>query len=186
MIRTKVEVDGSGLRQLQSVAKQRSITLKAIKAGAKIVQQEAKSRAPKRTGALKQSLGVKSEKGKKGKTIALAVVGPRKKVRKTYKRGGRTLIAVPAFYAHLVEKGTQPHPVSKGEKIPRAGRKPGEKPKKKPKGIHPGSKPNPFLGPALASNTGKIQAETIRVLGEEVQKAIEKASVKAAKKGGKK
>lgn len=94
-----------GLEQIERTAKKRAVTLKAVKAGAKLVQSGAKSRVPKRkkSGALKQSLGIKSQKGTRGKTLAFAVVGARSKVVKLYK--GKTI--KPSKYSHLVERGTR-------------------------------------------------------------------------------
>ncbi|HEY1191937.1 MAG TPA: HK97-gp10 family putative phage morphogenesis protein [Gemmata sp.] len=92
-----------GLEAIQRTAKKRAVTLKAVKAGAKLVQQRAKPNAPKRSGALRQSIGIKSQKGSRGKTLALAVIGARSKVTKQVR--GKTVR--PAKYAHLVEKGTK-------------------------------------------------------------------------------
>lgn len=92
-----------GLDAIERTAKKRAITLKAVKAGAKLVQHAAKSSVARRSGALKQSLGIKSQKGTRGKTLALAVIGARAKVVKQYK--GKTI--KPAKYSHLVEKGTK-------------------------------------------------------------------------------
>lgn len=92
-----------GLDAIERTARKRAVTLKAVKAGAKLVQQRAKPSAPKRTGALRQSIGIKSQKGSRGKTLALAVIGARSKVAKTLR--GKTVR--PAKYAHLVERGTR-------------------------------------------------------------------------------
>lgn len=98
----KVFTSFDGLEAIERTAKRRAITLKAIKAGAKLVQARAKTKVVKRSGALRQSIGIKAEKGRKGKTLALAVVGARVKVVRQYK--GKSIR--PAKYAHLVEKGT--------------------------------------------------------------------------------
>lgn len=92
-----------GLEAIERTAKKRAITLKAVKAGAKLVQRGAKGSVSRRSGALKQSLGIKSQKGTRGKTLALAIIGARAKVVKVFK--GKTI--KPAKYAHLVEKGTK-------------------------------------------------------------------------------
>lgn len=178
ILRTRIEVDTSGLRQLSSVSKQRGVTLKGARAGAKVVQRAGKSAAPKRrgSGALKQSLGVKAAKGKRGKTLAYAVVGPRKKFRKTVTVGGRTTTAVPAFYAHLVEKGIRPHSLKKGSLLARRNKK------AVGQGVgrqHPGAKPRPFLGPAYESNKGVIRDVMLRTMAEEITKEM----TRAAKKG---
>jgi HK97 gp10 family phage protein len=181
ILKTKVVTDTSGLKALSSAAKKRTVTQRAVKAGAKIVQRAAKAAAPKRkgSGALKQSVGIKAAKGRRGKTLAYAVVGPRKKVRKTVRVGGRTVTAVPAFYAHLVEKGTRPHSLTKGAKLARRGRAAagqGRVPQ------HPGARPNPFLGPAFTRNRGPVAAEVKRVMAAEVEKEVKKAAAKLARK----
>ena len=156
-------LDLSGLDAIASVAKQRAITLKAVKAGAKLVQAAAKSKAPKRSGALRQSLGIKSKKGTRGKTLALAIVGARTKVQKMVKVRGRSskVLAVPSKYSHLVEKGTKPH------------------------GGHPGAKAKPFLRPAFDATKDAAGAAGARVMIAEVEKAIAQQAAKFAKKGGK-
>lgn len=151
-IAVHVFTEWGGLDAIERTAKRRAIAMKSVKAGAKLVQQAAKVRAPKRkkSGALRQSLGIKSEKGKRGKTLAFAVVGARSKVVKTYK--GKTI--KPAKYAHLVEKGTQAHDV--------AGKR------------HPGAKAKPFLKPALDSEKLAAGRVMVQVLGAEVMKALQK------------
>lgn len=92
-----------GLEAIERTARKRAIVLKAVKAGAKIVQRRAKPATPKRSGALRQSIGIKTQKGSRGKTLAFAVIGARAKVSKVYR--GKTVR--PAKYAHLVERGTK-------------------------------------------------------------------------------
>lgn len=150
--RVGLKLDLGGLRAVEKTAKRRAITLKAVKAGAKLVQAGAKARAPKSSGALRQSLGIKSAKGTRGRTLAYAVIGPRKKVRKLVKRKGRgqRVLAVPANYGHLVEGGT------------------------KPRGSHPGSRPKPYLRPAFDGVRGQAAAVGMKVMSEEIQKALAK------------
>lgn len=142
-----------GLDAIERTAKKRAITLKAVKAGAKLVQATAKARAPrrKRSGALRQSLGIKAVKGSRGKTLALAVIGARSKVVKRYK--GKTI--KPSKYAHLVEKGTKPHMVGKRR--------------------HPGAKAQPFLKPALDSNKVAAGRAMLDTLAAEIDKALKGA-----------
>lgn len=178
ILRTKVAIDLSGLKKLEKATQQRRVTQKAVKSGAKVVQSAAKGSAPRASGALRQSLGVKAEKGRKGKTIAFAVVGPRKKVRKLVKRKGSRMpiVAVPAFYAHLVERGTRPHAIGKGSRLARRG-KAGSATGR----LHPGSRPRPFLGPGYALNRGRIANAITETLRVEIAKEIEKARVRALK-----
>jgi HK97 gp10 family phage protein len=178
MIEAKIVADMTPARLLASVAVQRRITLKAVKAGAKLVVPKAKAGAPRRkgSGALKQSQGIKAEKGKRGKTLAFAVVGARKKVEETIPRGRKSVRVVPSYYAHLVEKGTRAHSLNKGAKLGRKGKANiGQGTGKQ----HPGAKAKPFLGPAWESTkdqVGKVVTETIAA---EVKKELRKNAAKA-------
>lgn len=106
--RESLRLDLSGLDAVKSVARARSITLKGVKAGSKLVQAAVKARAPKRSGALGQSIGTKAVKGKRGRTVAFAVIGARVKFQKTIKRGrGKGTVAKPHKYAGIVNKGSR-------------------------------------------------------------------------------
>lgn len=167
-IRADVAVDTSGIREVAKLSQQRTATLKAVKAGGKLVVAAAKARAPRRPGrgggGLRQAMGMKPVKGTRGKTLAYVVVGARKKVVKQVPVGtsGRTRKHVPAYIAHIVEGGAKAHPLNGGR--------------------HPGAKADPFLGPAYDATKAKAMAEAQRVLGDETQKLIDKAAVRAAKK----
>lgn len=184
-IRATVAVDTKGLGAVAKITQQKTITLKAVRAGAKIVAKAAKARAPrrKRSGALKLSIGTKAAKGKRGRTTAYAVIGARKKVSKVVPvgRGGRMVKAVPAYYAHLVEGGTRPHRLKRGARLARrtqAARGQGAG------GQHPGAKAKPFLGPAFDATKDRAMAEAQRVLGEETRKLIAKQAARLAAKRG--
>lgn len=171
----QVLTDTSGLEQVSSVTKKRTITLKAVKAGGKIVQAAAKQKAPRRKGiggGLRQSIGLKPVKGKKGRTLAYCVVGPRHKVVRMVKRGRKTYKHRPSKIAHIVEKGSQPHTLRKG----------------KSGGVvrHPGAKPKPWLAPAFREQKARVGAVVAVTLADETQKVIAKVRLKdAAKKRGK-
>jgi HK97 gp10 family phage protein len=161
-----------------SEARERSITLKAVKAGAKVMKPAITAAAPKRTGSrvpggsLKRSMGVKAVKGRKGRTGALAIAGPRT----AYERDVRGRKVKPAQYAHLVEFGTRPHANAKGAKLVRKGKggaDVGQGGKK-----HPGAKARPFVGPASDANAEQAQDAIIATLAAETQKAIEKHALK--------
>ena len=156
--RAGFDLDLSPLKALAKDSQKRAVTLKGVRAAAKVVQSAVKARAPKRdrSGALKQSIGQKSAKGKKGKTLAYAVIGARKKVAKMVPvgRSGRKVKAVPSKYAHLVEKGTKPH------------------------GNHPGSAPKPFLRPGFESVKKQAGEAALRVMADEIQKSLAKAAAK--------
>lgn len=176
ILKATVKLDTSGLARLASPAKQRAITLKAVKAGAKVIPGAAKSLAPRRSGALKQSLGIKAVRGTKGKTSALAVIGARKKVVKEIQRSKKSASktkAVPAFYAHLVEKGTRPHALGKGAKLARKG-----KPQihtNQTGRQHPGAKAHPFLKPAWEGNADRAIEAGEKVISQEIAKLMTKS-----------
>lgn len=204
ILRARVAVDASGLRLLSSAAKQRTVTTRMARSGGKVVQRAAKPLAPRRkgSGALRRSLGVKAKRGTRGKTISYAVVGPRKSVRKTITLngnkafidatdksgkatrkaiivGGRQVTVVPAFYAHLVEKGTRPHSLGRGSLLARRGKGgAGQGAGKR----HPGARPRPFLGPAYEGSKDAVRAVMLRTAADEVQKELVKAARKAAAK----
>lgn len=165
----RVAVDISGITGLVSEAKQRNITLKAVRAGIKILQPIAKANAPRRkgSGALRQSQGTKAAKGKRGQTVAYAVQGAKTKFQKMVKLPGyrQPVKVVPAFYDHLVQGGTKPHKLRGGQ--------------------HPGAKANPYRRRAYESVKSQIGAKMNEVMGIEVQKAIEKQAAKLAAKGAK-
>jgi HK97 gp10 family phage protein len=182
LVKTAIVADMSAARQLGGTAFLRRVTLKGAKAAANLVAPRARAAAPRRkgSGALRQSIGVKAEAGKK-RTGAIAVVGARKKVVKTVPRGKKTVKAVPAFYAHLVEKGTKAHSLGKGAKLGRKGKPTvGQDAGKK----HPGAKPEPFLGPAWEAVKDQAGAAATAAIGAEVQKEIAKRAAKAAKLTG--
>lgn len=187
-------LDLSGIDAVVSAAKTRAMALKAVKAGAKLIQAAAKARAPRRprSGALKQSIGIKPQKGTRGKTAAYAVVGARKGVVKQVpvaRRPGRrkkvggtrvpggarhTIKAVPFYYSHLVEKGTRPHALKKGSRLARRG-----KPEAGQRGgRHPGAKAHPFLGPAFDATRAQAVKAAEAVLAAELAKVMAKAKPK--------
>jgi HK97 gp10 family phage protein len=182
VLREQVVFDLSPLRAIQSAAKSRAITLKAVKAAAKIVQPAAKSRAPRRKakggGGLRQSIGIKTVKGTHGKTVALAVIGARKKVVRYVvgAYGGKPQKHVPAYIAHMVEDGTRAHAITKGSRLARSGKTSGATGQGKVN--HPGSKPNPFLRSAWAAVRQQAIAAGQAVLLAEVQKYMQKQAAR--------
>ncbi|AMV23419.1 hypothetical protein VT84_03350 [Gemmata sp. SH-PL17] len=175
-IRAQVFTSFPGLQAIERTAKKRQITMKAVKAGAKPVQQSAKVRAPRRkkSGALKQSLGVKAKKGTRGQTLAFAVIGARRKVEKVYK-GKKT---IPAYYAHLVEKGTKPHSLRSRKRS--LFQKVRDYLTKKRR-WHPGAKAQPFLGPALDSQRNEVSKIMLETLGAEIRRVLSQQAIKKAK-----
>jgi hypothetical protein len=180
MIYGKVTIDTSGFQALASPARLRAVTKKGVTAGARLIRDDAKARAPKVSRALAAAIGVKAEKGRRGKTLSYALVGARKKVVKMVTRPGRKtpVKAVPAFYLHMVEGGTRPHGVTKGDRIARKGKATaavGQKGR-----MHPGAHPMPFLESAFASRKDAAGQKAMEVMGAEVQKEIAKAAAKLA------
>jgi HK97 gp10 family phage protein len=175
-VSVEVSTDLSGLNAIQKTAKKRQITKKAVGAGARVIAKDVKKRAPRRkgSGALRVSIGTKSQKGRKGKTLAFAVIGARKKVVRVFK-GRKT---VPANYAHLVEKGTKPHSLLKRAKSKLGRLKRVVRIAAGAGARHPGTKPKPFLAPALEAK----KAEAARVMMDVVAKEIAKELSKAASK----
>lgn len=185
MISAKVTTDVSGMLSLVKKAKARSITLKGVRAGAKVLLKAVRPRTPrrKRSGALRQAQGVKAAKGRKGKTISFAVQGARVKVQKFVKLDGyRTpQKVVPANYDHLVQGGTRQHRLGKGEKLERiaVGRRRSVKGTGQiAGGLHPGAKKNPYRRStyeAVKDQVGRVMNAT---MGTELQKEIAKENAK--------
>ena len=193
MIRVSVKTDVSGIKAVVSAAKSRAITLAGAKAAGKPLKNAARSAAPKRpgSGALKQAQGVKAAKGtKSGSTASYAVQGARKKVVKLVKVRGRKkpVKAVPAFYDHLVQLGTKPHALGKGESLGRAATKRRKAVVKtaQTSGKHPGTAPNPYRRRAWESVKGAAGAAAVAAMGKATQKEIDRQAAKVrAKAGGK-
>lgn len=180
----KVEIDLSGLEGIIKAAKGRAMAKKAVSKMARILSPSVKSLAPKRSGALKQSQGVKVGNSTRNKTGAFAVQGARLKVQKTVKLPGRRTpqVVIPAFYDHLVNAGTKPHSLSKGSALGRTRRR-----RKKPDLVtvdvgqasgkkHPGAKASKFRERAWSANKSTCIAEGMKVMADETQKVIAKES----------
>lgn len=163
----RVVADTSGLVTVSATAKRRAIALKAVKAGAKLVQAAARAKAPRRKvdgGGLQQSIGIKPVKGTRGKTLAFCVVGPRVKVERQVRQGRKTYKYVPAKTAHIVEGGARPHEVRRG----------------KGGGVvrHPGARKQPWLAPAWEEQKGRAAEATAAVLLAETERAAARAAVR--------
>jgi hypothetical protein len=173
-----VKVDVSGAMALLSEAKQRRVTLKGVKAGAKLLKLAARSEAPARpgSGALQQAQGVKAEKGRQGKTISFAVQGARKNVVRMVRTGRskKPQKAIPALYDHLVQLGTRPHATRKGSRLTKG--------KKAAVGqigsAHPGAKANPYRRRAWARVKGEAGRVTLEAMAAELQKVLAKQAAK--------
>ncbi len=161
----KAVIDVSGLANLAKETQKRTVALKGVRAGIKVLLPAARSGAPRKSGLLARAQGTKVAKGRKGKTIAYAVQGARTKVSKMVRRPGSTKLvkAVPSLYDHLVGGGTKPHMVG--------GRK------------HPGSKAQPYRKSAYESRKTEIGEAAATAMAAETQKLIAKEAAKLAAKG---
>lgn len=176
----RVALDLTPLRAIRTAYQQKAVLKKAIRVGGKVVQPRVKAATPRKTGLLKQAIGLKVAAGTK-KTVAFAVVGARSKVKKEVRRpnrkgrrrkGGKAIFQWPAKYQHLVEFGTEPHD--------RPGREAGVSKKGKPlaarrkMGRHPGAKAQPFIERAWRGVAKRTMDEVGRALGDEIKKFLGK------------
>ena len=164
----EIKLDKSLQRQLNKAVKKlpasvfnRCVKSATIKAAAAI-RKEARNLAPKKTGALRKSIGTVAIVDKKALKIQ-SIVKPRAKK-------GDTDKASPTKYAHLVEFGTQAHWIK-----PKTG-----KALKTPLGIFAvvdveGIKPHPFLRPAYDNKKEEAVKIFIQVVLDKIKTAIEKA-----------
>lgn len=169
---TRVEVDLRPLNEDIKELKTRAASVKAVRAGIKIIQGAAKGAAPKLFGHLKRAQGTKAKKGSRGKTGAFAVQGAKTKYRKPRKKKGKTATqlaeAIPALYDHLVMGGVKSHGVAKGGGV-----------KNRP---HPGARPNPYRRRAYYGVKAEVGRAMVKAYGDAIKKMIEKNAAKAAKK----
>lgn len=168
----------SGLRDLDEALKQfpaklqRKYLARALRAGAKIIQQQAQANAPVKTGALRRNIVVRSapRNGAAGR-VAVGIRAAKKigsrttstgKVRSVFDKRGD------AFYGRFVEGGTKPHMIPRLSKRDRAAARTvlgkGTASVLKIGGRfvsvvhHPGAKSKPFLRPALESSPPRVLA----------------------------
>lgn len=118
-----------GLAETQAALKslpgkmQRAILRPALAKATKPVFMHARKNAPKDSGLLRKSITRKVITYQSGTLVV--VIGPDTKHRKEVIRKGsynkNPQIANPAKYAHLVEFGTRPHSIEKGDRLARVG-----------------------------------------------------------------
>jgi hypothetical protein len=187
----KVTLDLHGFQFIVTENKRRDVTLKGARAGMAVVQKEARTRAPKRVGALKKAQGILAKKGKRGLTTSYAVQGSRRKYELMATPPGRAkpMRIVPAFYDHLVQGGTRPHSVSRGQSLGReqryskAGVKFGKHVKATNQGgnQHPGTSAHPFRKFAWLAAKDRIADAALRAMAEAERKIMNQAARKAFK-----
>lgn len=182
---TKVTVNVAGFDALIGAAKSRNVALKGVRAGIRVLVPAARAGAPKRagSGALRQAQGFKAQKGRRGDTVAYAVQGARTNVVKKVKTGRGTILAKPFKYDHLVQGGTKPHRLGKGEKLARERTTrsatafvPGTA--QATGGRHPGAKPNPYRRRAAAGKRDEINRAATAAMGEELTRVLAKEAAK--------
>lgn len=171
MVRTLVEIDKKVCREALG---------DAINESTKPILKDAKEKVPVDTKLLKKSLGRKKRSFKSG-SVQVGVVGVRKhfkgkkgqrvrtdkfRVRIGTDKAGKPIYVDPTNYAHLVEFGTKPHSLGKGDKLKRKGRKHKEV---QTGARHPGTKRQPFLRPALDKNKSGTKAIMRKVLGDAIR-----------------
>lgn len=168
-----------------------SAVRRGLYAGAVVIRDEARARAPKRTGALSKAIvaetrGVgRDSRGRPSKHVAVVTIA---KKAYTVGKGGRARVAkrepgqtmpyrrgqiYPRNYAHLVEYGSGAHAI-------RARR---AKRLATPYGAflevwHPGARPRPFMRPAFDAKVREAEAAFARVIGDEVKKAVARAQAR--------
>ncbi len=144
---------------------------KAVKQGVndatKIVLAAAKAGVPVDTAALKKSLG---RKVVSRETAAIGVVGARKdakgrpaKFRRTVRRRhrGKDEVVDPAKYVFLVERGTRPHAVGKGDSLTRGKKAQSGK-------SHPGTQGSYFMTRAWVATEAAARAAVVARVGAAV------------------
>lgn len=126
MIRADIVGLTETLASLQAIAPKlrRKVLRPALSRATKPLVQAAKKFAARRSGLLAKSIKRKVRTYKNGGTLA-TIIGPDSNLRKEVTRqapwGPVQVTAVPAFYAHLVEFGTRPHSLAKGDQLARTG-----------------------------------------------------------------
>lgn len=130
----------------------------AMQKAAQIAVRSARAMVPRDSGLLKRSIKGKAYSTKTNAVIAHVYASSMPAM--VRRRGRKKMTkADPGKYAHLVELGTQPHTIGRGDQlnkyVPRLGHKfPGPQ-----RGaMHPGTKPQSFLGAAVTQNEGAILA----------------------------
>lgn len=181
------------LNKLQHLAKKTTrtgIARKALHKAMAPVQKKAKQKLVDNksieTGLLKLSIGRRIRVYSQSGTV-VAIVGPRTgfkrmgRGRKSRKGTVKSLYAkmmehgkngrprMPSKYAHLVEFGTRPHTVGKGDRHPANVRR-NEKAKQTGP-MHPGARAKPFIRPAWDEN----RQASLATLAHEVGAGIEQA-----------
>lgn len=180
-IGAKVVTNTDGITAVASEAAKRNISLQGARAGGKVLLTESRGQAPRRKGpgggSLKRAQGVIAKKGRKGLTLAFAVQGAKKSYDKMIVLKGRTKAqrVVPAFYDHLIQGGTKPHRLGKGESLGRdatSRRGAITATAQATGGIHPGTRANPYRKRAWAVVKRRAGDVAVSAMAAATQKEI--------------
>lgn len=145
----------------------------AMRDAARPIVRRAKANAPRKSGKLKKSIKSKVYIGK-GQQLSIASV--------LIGSFGRASTDNDAFYAHMVEKGTEGHslqPKSRRETKKKSGSAGNATGRNKGR-QHPGAKAKPFLKPAVFSE----QKKAFKILGNRLAERIIVQQYKKNVKGG--
>ena len=134
----------------------RQVAGNALRAGARVIRDEAKLRVPVKTGALKAAIKVRTSnpQDKRKRRVNVGVFGTEGPL------------------AHLIEFGSDPHLIRPRRKKALVDKETGEYFGVKVK--HPGTPPQPFLRPAADVKAGEV----LRVIGEALGDGIVKIARK--------
>lgn len=159
----ELKVDVKGFKELEAALKQLPPNLakraleRAVRAGAGIIRAEARRRAPADDGDLRKAIVVRKDRH-----------GPSSV---NYKVG----VSYKAYYAHMVEFGTDPHTITLNKKNNRKVMRDKKTGKFYGKSVrHPGASAQPFLRPAF----DETQDQVIRKVGEILAQSIAREATK--------
>ncbi len=137
----------------------KNVLRRSIRAGIKVVLDQAKLNVPIESGLLRKSLGIQFRRGRPG--VVKVQMGPRKNRDKKKD----------PWYAHLVEFGTRSHSVRKRDFLSRARRSGRQTRGAK---LHPGARARPFLRPAFDTKAqaaiDKFRDEVFRNIDVEIRR----------------
>lgn len=169
----------ANLAEIDKKAARKALKI-AVDEAVKPILKDARANVPTDTKTLKKALG-KKVKSYRNSLVVVGVVGPRKdkKGAKATKRkklvrttsSGRQIWRDPVKYAHLIEFGTRPHSLGKGDKIARKDGRRSKVQQSRGARRHPGTRANPFLRPALDKNRRNSREIMKRVLREHLKQA---------------
>lgn len=142
------------LKQLPSKL-HRNILRGALRAGAKKIKEDAERRVPVDTGFLKKTIRIRGGSNRMllSSTVTAQVVAG-------------SSPTMDAFYAHMVEGGTQPHLIEAYKRPLFFGGRYANSV------MHPGTPPRPFMRPALEQNASEALAETGRYIEKRLDKVL--------------